>query len=160
VTIRFESGNEIDELLKRNPDIKINEDHLTKPDKKAGKPKLYDLPLCKESESDFQTWVIKTLKDNGWRVAHFRGVKIQRRNGSVYYQTPVQADGAGWPDIVAVHEQADYLLAIELKTKSGTLSPDQEKWLLLLAKVKGVRTLVARPEDRDKIIRLAEMREG
>jgi hypothetical protein len=52
------------------------------------------------SEAQFQQQVIDLARLCGYRVAHFRTVRVQRKGGSVYYTTPVQADGAGWPDLV------------------------------------------------------------
>lgn len=156
MTLRFDKA-EIEELITRNPDIKLDTGLRQNVTKRPSKD--CDLPLGKESEEEFQSWVIKTLRENQWRVAHFRAARIQRANGSVYYQTPVQADGAGFPDLIAVHDESDTLLAIELKTKSGSLSPEQEKWMLSLAGIPGIRALVARPEDREKIIKIAGRRD-
>ncbi len=78
------------------------------------------------SEVDFQQEVIALAHRCGYRVAHFRKVRVQRQNGSCYYETPVQADGAGWPDLVCIG--AGQVLWIELKVKSGKLSAEQKQW--------------------------------
>jgi hypothetical protein len=64
----------------------------------------------------------------GWSVAHFRSVRVQRADGSTYYQTPVAADGKGWPDLVMVHPQRGLILYREIKGNNETVSKDQAEW--------------------------------
>jgi hypothetical protein len=66
-------------------------------------PELQDM-LPKPSETVFQNDVIIYAHSTGWFVSHFRGVRIQRQDGSVYYQTPCSADGKGLPDLLMVRE--------------------------------------------------------
>jgi len=106
----------------------------------------------KQSENDFQNTIIELAQRLGWKVAHFRGVRIQRRDGTVYYQTPVQADGAGWPDLVLVHPSGRIIFA-EVKSETGRLSKEQEMWLSLLA-ITQEEVHVWRPSDWDNIVAL------
>lgn len=69
----------------------------------------------------------------GWKCAHFRSVRVQRRDGSVFYQTPVQADGTGFVDLVLVHPDKRRTLFCELKSDKGKPSPEQQEWLNWLA---------------------------
>lgn len=69
--------------------------------------------------------VIDVARIFGWRVAHFRSVPVKRGPG-VVWQTPVQGDGAGFPDLVLVREE---VLWIELKVGGNTLSQLQAEWL-------------------------------
>ena len=78
-------------------------------------------------EDAFQQTVIELAQYLGYKVAHFRGVRIQRRDGSVYYQTPVQADGKGFPDLVLT--RPGRLIFAELKSDTGKVSPEQQTWL-------------------------------
>lgn len=103
-----------------------------------------------ESEADFQEWVIDAAHKHGWKVAHFRGVRIQRADGSTYYQTPVQADGKGFPDLVLVR---DRVIFAELKRENGKPDPNQEAWLAAL-QVAGANWYVWKPRDRDLILRV------
>jgi len=48
------------------------------------------------SEADFQTRVIDLARQLGWRVAHFRKTRVQRKDGSTFWETPVAADGKGF----------------------------------------------------------------
>ncbi len=75
-------------------------------------------------EKDFQKTVIEYAKLRGWRVAHFRGA--WSRDGK-RYMTPVQADGAGFPDLVLVRGKR--VVYIELKSDKGVVSKEQEEWL-------------------------------
>ncbi len=99
------------------------------------------------SEAKFQTIVLQIARLNGWKAAHFRKVRVQRPNGSVYYATPVAADGAGFVDLVLVRER---LIFAELKTMSGVVEPDQEAWHERLRKA-GQTVYVWRPVDLDMI---------
>ncbi len=76
-------------------------------------------------EADFQEHILGLARAYGWHAAHFRKVRIQRANGSVYYETPVAADGKGWPDLVLVK---DRVLYVEVKRQNGKLEPAQEDW--------------------------------
>lgn len=73
------------------------------------------------SEKDFQRQVIDLAHIFGWLVAHFRA--SQNKYGR--WSTAVQADGAGFPDLVLVK---DRVIWVELKAEGGKLSPEQEKW--------------------------------
>ena len=51
-------------------------------------------------ESELQDAIIEVAHVLGYRVAHFRGVRIQRRDGSVYYQTPL--------NVMMIHVMTNY----------------------------------------------------
>ncbi|MDD5338459.1 MAG: VRR-NUC domain-containing protein [Dehalococcoidales bacterium] len=89
----------------------------------------------KVTEADFQATVIKLAQYLGWKVAHFRGVRVLRANGNIRYQTPVQGDGKGFPDLVLVRRAR--IIYAELKSESGKLSPEQQEWLKALAAAGG-----------------------
>jgi hypothetical protein len=96
-----------------------------------------------QSEAEFMRDVFFLARLRGWRVAHFRTARIQRKGGSVYYATPVQADGKGFPDAVLV--RAGRVLAVEFKAGKNKTTRAQEEWLDALARA-GVETAVWRPE--------------
>ena len=78
------------------------------------------------TEKELMAGVIDTARILGYRVAHFRSVPV-KRGGRVVWQTPVQADGAGWPDLaICGHGR---LLFVETKVGKNTLSAEQAAWL-------------------------------
>lgn len=77
------------------------------------------------SEERFQGLVIGLARSCGWKVAHFRAVRIARSDGGCYYATPVQADGEGFPDLVLVR---DRVIFAELKSAKGKQSAAQRAW--------------------------------
>ena len=99
-------------------------------------------------ESDFQNTIIEYAHLRGWMVAHFRTARIQRRDGSVYYATPVQADGEGFPDLIMLRGLE--MVIAEIKADKGILSEAQRDWIQLWGQVtKDV--YVWRPKDWDEI---------
>lgn len=83
----------------------------------------------------------------GWLASHFRSVKVQRRDGSWYWATPVQGD-TGAPDVLLAHPKRHLRCLVELKQDRGSVKPDQRAWLDALGPTDG-RTLVDvwRPKD-------------
>lgn len=73
-------------------------------------------------EVELQTAVIDLARICGWRCAHFRPAKTAHG-----WRTPVQADGAGFPDLVLTRPPE--LLIAELKAEKGRLSDAQKHWL-------------------------------
>lgn len=94
------------------------------------------------SEAEFQQGVIKLAQSLGWMVAWFRPVRVQRKNGSIYYETPVGADGEGFLDLVMVRERTIYA---ELKYATG-LRPRQKLWKKRLEDA-GEEVYVWKPKD-------------
>jgi hypothetical protein len=108
--------------------------------------------VARITEAEFQAQVIALAKLRGWRVAHFRGTRTMRKDGSVRWMTPVQADGAGFPDLVLL--KGERLLVIELKrSRKERPTVEQERWLqaFMLA---GVSAAVWSPEDWGTIERV------
>ena len=79
-------------------------------------------------EKDFQKQVIELARLLGWRVAWFRPVRIQRMGGGCYFETPVGADGKGWPDLVLVRRERCLFRELKMEDGKGT-SPEQDAWL-------------------------------
>jgi len=104
------------------------------------------------SEAAWQEIVVDLAHQFGWLVAHFRPVRIQRANGSVYYETPAAIDGRGFPDLVLA--RAGTKLFIELKTMKGRLSAEQKLWFEALAPYGGNNCYVWRPNDYDWVVEI------
>jgi hypothetical protein len=88
----------------------------------AGKYKL--------SEAQWQKTVIAAAQALGYLVAHFRpGMNSKGR-----WMTAVAGDGAGFPDLVLLHEKTGDLLFVELK-RDGVSVKDasQKRWGAALA---------------------------
>ena len=94
-------------------------------------------------EVDFMGQVIELAHLFGWRVAHFRPCKTGRG-----WRTPVQADGAGFPDLVLVGRGR--VIVAELKRETGRATPDQLAWLAAFADA-GVESVVWTPSCFDAI---------
>ncbi len=78
------------------------------------------------TEDDFQKIVIDMAHLYGWIVAHFRPARVIR-GGKGTWETPVAADGKGFPDLVLA--KAGRVLFRELQTDKGKASDEQRKWL-------------------------------
>jgi hypothetical protein len=84
--------------------------------------------LARQPESAFQRQVIEYAQLRGWRVAHFRSVLVQHKDGRAStWQTPVQADGAGFPDLIMVRDGR--LIVAELKAERGEMTAEQVAWM-------------------------------
>lgn len=102
------------------------------------------------SENDLQACVIDVAHHYGYKVAHFRSVRVKKKDGSTFWQTPVAADGTGWPDLVlvrAAREGMGRVIFAELKTERGTVEPAQRDWLALLTLTQRVEVHCWRPTD-------------
>jgi hypothetical protein len=93
------------------------------------------------SEREFQRQVLKLARLTGWLAAHFRPART--RDG---WRTPVEGDGAGFVDTVLIHPGRGLVLFRELKTDTGRLTPEQERWLAALTAA-GADAGVWRPKD-------------
>lgn len=96
-------------------------------------------------ERTFQHQVIDLARTLGWRVAHFRPAQTQTGR----WVTPVQADGAGFPDLVLVRGRRT--IFAELKTDRGRLSSPQHEWIEALTEA-GNEVYVWRPRVWDEVI--------
>jgi hypothetical protein len=98
---------------------------------------MTSLPI---SEDDLKRTVIDMCHAFGLLVAHFRPAQI--RPG--VWVTPVEADGAGFVDLVIVGPGG--VLFWELKSTTGPVSTDQARWLTALLAA-GAVAWVVRPRD-------------
>lgn len=90
------------------------------------------------TESQLQAAVIDLCRRLGYLVAHFRPATLGGR-----WVTPVQGDGAGFPDLVVAGRGR--VLFVELKAAKGRVSDAQTAWLLALEPA--AETHVWRPAD-------------
>ena len=99
-----------------------------------------DVPM---SETELLRLVLDLAELLGWTRAHFRPALTKHG-----WRTPVQADGAGFPDLVLVRER---VLFVELKATRGRLSQEQAHWINALRRA-GADVFVWRPDDWDAIV--------
>jgi hypothetical protein len=102
------------------------------------------------TERDFQRAVIELARLLRWRCAHFRAARTQHG-----WRTPVEADGAGYPDLHLLRERS---LFIELKAEKTHLRDEQRDWLRALLDA-GAEAYVARPSDLDALAAVLQARE-
>lgn len=102
-------------------------------------------------EYDFQRLVIGIAQRAGWKVGHFRGVRVLHKDGSTNWQTPVDADGAGFPDTLMLrgHER----LVAELKVGHNKPSPAQKAWLQAF-EIAGIPAFTWTPNDMAEITKV------
>jgi hypothetical protein len=143
---------DIDRILKDNPDITVNKGNPMTAISKLSFEKLAELQrevgIIKETEAQFQTWVIDYAKLKGWKVAHFRPAKTDKG-----WRTAVEGD-AGFFDCVFARNGVTIIA--ELKSESGKLSPEQQEWYDAM-QGDGVATtmvFVWKPSDRPDIERI------
>lgn len=89
------------------------------------------LALPPISETEFQGNVCELAATLGWEFYHTHNSRRSQ---------------PGWPDLVLGHERQKRLLVVELKKAIGVVSPEQTKWLRLIANA-GHECAVWRPAD-------------
>lgn len=100
------------------------------------------------TEAAFQNQVIQLARMYGWLVQHSRPAQLP----SGKWATPIQGY-AGFPDLVLAHPRG--VIFAELKSATGRIRPEQERWLETLMSA-GAEVYVWRPEDLPLIaLRLA-----
>ena len=112
------------------PDLTIDPDRILgdNPYDVRRTPPLLPEPNAAMPEKRFQAAVISVAQTHGWLYHH---TYDSRRSV------------AGFPDLILVR---DRLIAAELKTARGRVTPAQTDWLEALAAA-GVETYVWRPDD-------------
>lgn len=95
------------------------------------------------SEDDLQKSVIDLAHLYGWKVAHFRSARVTRKDGTTYWQTPVAADGEGFPDLIMIRKNR--ILAVELKRERGKAESAQIEWLHLFMLTRRVEAYLWKP---------------
>lgn len=113
----------------------------------------------RESESEFQGWIIDTAKAHGWRVWHVP-TPMRPIGNSKFVPDP---RGRGLPDLIMLHEDPPRLMFIEAKAQDGRVSVEQAEFLRIARAIQEtlrdqrdgelppLRVLLARPSHRDLI---------
>lgn len=101
-----------------------------------------------KEEEEFHQAVIEYARIMGWRTASFRKVRIARKDGTFFFQTPVQGDGKGWPDLFLTRGREK--MFIEFKTPTGRVEPEQAAWHAAL-RLAGIPVHVVLTTEWDRI---------
>ena len=104
------------------------------------------------NERQFTAAVLEAAERFGWLRAHFHDSRreVVRRDGTRLYVGDRAA--AGFPDLILC--KPPVVLAIELKSEKGRVSPEQKGWLTALGESVDIRSFVFRPKDMVEIVRL------
>jgi hypothetical protein len=74
------------------------------------------------TEKEFQKRVTDYAVWAGWKFVHFRPAQTSKG-----WRTPVEGPlGAGWPDLILIHEKDRRLIFAEIKSDNGKVFPAQE----------------------------------
>lgn len=93
-------------------------------------------------EKDLQKQVTDLATIYGWTWVHFRPAQTNKG-----WRTPVEGPlGAGWPDLVLVHDGRQKVLFVELKRQTEPLRTEQGQVLTTLAAA-GASVAVWRPSN-------------
>lgn len=92
-----------------------------------------------QTEKQWQAEVVRAARLLGW---------------TAYHTHDSRRSEPGWPDLALVR---DRLVMAELKTDTGRISPDQQRWLDLLGGA-GIETYVWRPRDIDEVLAVLKRR--
>jgi hypothetical protein len=93
------------------------------------------------TEDELLAGITEALELGGWVWTH-----IRRSDG-------VTMGWSGLPDVIAAHDDLELVLAWELKSRSGRVSPDQLRWLFALGTAApNVDARIIRPADYDQAL--------
>ena len=104
----------------------------------------------KVSEDNFLGTILELAERTGWTAYHPRPamVSIQER---ISYRTAAQGNGAeGFPDLFLA-KPSHYCIMAELKSETGKMTAEQERWRDILELSLGVRYFLWRPKDWDEV---------
>ena len=98
------------------------------------------------TETELKDIVISVAKRYGWLIHH----DLPAQNNRGRWLTNIQGD-AGFPDLLMVHPVSGKILAVELKSEHGKLSPLQKRWLMAFD-ASEVFNSVWKPSDMEYIL--------
>jgi len=80
-----------------------------------------------QTEAEFMAAVTDMAAAHGWQWMHIQPGLTERGR----YRTPVSGTlGAGWPDLILIRQ--DRIIAAELKSARGTVTPLQKRVMTVL----------------------------
>lgn len=99
-----------------------------------------------QKEADMQRIILILARKHGWRVYHASRARVKKGR----WLTPTQGN-PGFPDLILC--KPPRLLAVELKSPTGRVQPEQQAWLDALQAC-GVEVHVWRPTNWEPILRI------
>lgn len=102
--------------------------------------------VIEPSEEEFLQQVLELARWCGWRVHHQRPARTARG-----WRTALQGD-PGFCDLVLCRPPR--LILAELKSRRGSVSDDQRRWVEALAQCAGVEVGIWRPNDWGSIVQV------
>lgn len=100
------------------------------------------------SERAFQRTVLRYAKACGWKAFH--ASRAMYKQGQ--WCTPYGGDGKGFPDLLLLRPPR--LVVCELKTRTGTIRPEQREWLNLFRGIPYAEVYLWRPSDWQAIVEI------
>ena len=115
---------------------------------------MRELIKPKITEAAFTAQIIELAQTFGWKTFHARPGMTSRigKDGKAVWVTPVQGDGAGFPDLVMV--RLSRLIFAELKSETGKVSPAQAEWFALLQATGKAEVYTWKPSDWETIVEI------
>lgn len=104
------------------------------------------------SETAYQRDITDAAERFQWHWLHVRK-SIGRRDGETAWQTTTNI--SGWVDLLLWHERQHRVIAAEVKSETGTVTPQQKAVIASLVAA-GVETYVWYPHDWDDVIKILQ----
>lgn len=102
--------------------------------------------ISKETEAQFQKWVMDLAKLRKWLIVHIRAQEVTDPDGAKRWSVPYEGH-KGLPDLIMARR--GIVLLVELKSSEGMATAAQKEWL----KAAGPSGRLWRPADKAVIQR-------
>ena len=105
------------------------------------------------SESAFGKLVEQCATENGWLWTHTTPLPTPAGRRKVRWITP---SAPGFPDYLMLHPECPTQFVLEIKSRTGTVEPEQRRWLNAFARLRNCHVATGWPEDWPEIRRYLE----
>ena len=102
-------------------------------------------------ESTWHRHVVTFALEQGWKVFHDQATNARRRCTACGAVRRGPRNQKGFLDLLMI--RGSRLVVAELKSESGTTTPEQEELLAAWRKVPGAEVYIWRPSERETVIR-------
>lgn len=104
------------------------------------------------TETTWLKMVLKYASLNGWRSLHIRPARRKEVDGKQLWETPVQGDGKGFPDLLLLRDHR--MVIAELKAGKNKKSPEQEDWLQAFCRLPHAEVFTWYPHEWEEVQRV------